>query len=353
MRTHKDINYIQFAFTYLGSFLGVGYVSGRELWEFFGSFGLSGYIGLTISTLLLLFFGIITVELVNLSETQSIAEIVAIHNNKFIKIIITLVTYSSMFAIFVIMTAGAGVILEKILLFDKILGSVLFTLIIFISVICGIYKVVKLLNFIIPILVCSTLFICVKTLNTYDITINLQNINNNPLLNNWFSSTFIYFSTNALASFGTLITIAPLIKNKKHSIAGCVITSLILCLVGAIIILTMSTMPKSINSDLPMLYISLKLSDYFGLIYSFLLFLGMFSAAIGNITALSIKIREKFFNNHKKGAIISASIICISGTIISNLGFAGLIKSIYPILGYFGIPIIFLILLKYIYLKQK
>ena len=44
--------------TFAGSFLGAGYVSGQELWQFFGSFGGGGRLGVLAAMALLAVFGL-------------------------------------------------------------------------------------------------------------------------------------------------------------------------------------------------------------------------------------------------------------------------------------------------------
>ena len=45
----KEIKIIPLATAYAGCFLGAGFVSGQELWQFFGEFGVKGYVGLLIA----------------------------------------------------------------------------------------------------------------------------------------------------------------------------------------------------------------------------------------------------------------------------------------------------------------
>ena len=42
----KQIKTFSLAFTYVGCFLGAGFISGQELWQFFGAFGNWGLCGL-------------------------------------------------------------------------------------------------------------------------------------------------------------------------------------------------------------------------------------------------------------------------------------------------------------------
>ena len=48
----KEIKTWSLAFTYVGCFLGAGFISGQELWQFFGSFGNWGYVGFVLAALL-------------------------------------------------------------------------------------------------------------------------------------------------------------------------------------------------------------------------------------------------------------------------------------------------------------
>ena len=44
----KQIKTFSLAFTYVGCFLGAGFISGQELWQFFGAFGNWGYVGFVL-----------------------------------------------------------------------------------------------------------------------------------------------------------------------------------------------------------------------------------------------------------------------------------------------------------------
>ena len=54
----KEIKTWSLAFTYVGCFLGAGFISGQELWQFFGSFGGGGLLGVLAALALLAVFGL-------------------------------------------------------------------------------------------------------------------------------------------------------------------------------------------------------------------------------------------------------------------------------------------------------
>lgn len=49
----KKIGSFNLGLAFAGCFLGAGYVSGQELWQFFGSFGAKGVAGLLVAVALL------------------------------------------------------------------------------------------------------------------------------------------------------------------------------------------------------------------------------------------------------------------------------------------------------------
>ena len=49
----QKIGTLRLALTFAGCFLGAGYVSGQELWQYFGAFGARGLLGLVLAVALL------------------------------------------------------------------------------------------------------------------------------------------------------------------------------------------------------------------------------------------------------------------------------------------------------------
>ena len=49
----RKIGALRLGLTFAGCFLGAGYVSGQELWQYFGAFGTHGLLGLALGMLFL------------------------------------------------------------------------------------------------------------------------------------------------------------------------------------------------------------------------------------------------------------------------------------------------------------
>ena len=68
----KQIKTFSLAFTYVGCFLGAGFISGQELWQFFGAFGNWGYVGFVLAALLFTVIGILFVRLTQMTQCADV-----------------------------------------------------------------------------------------------------------------------------------------------------------------------------------------------------------------------------------------------------------------------------------------
>ena len=94
-----NINSLRIAVTFAGCFLGAGFVSGQELWQFFGCYGLKGLLGLVLSMTLILVFGVVLMRLANISGTGECDKIIIRKNNKFLR---SFIGFGSVFFLYVL-----------------------------------------------------------------------------------------------------------------------------------------------------------------------------------------------------------------------------------------------------------
>ena len=71
----KQIKTWTLAFTYVGCFLGAGFISGQELWQFFGAFGNWGYLGFFVSAVLFMVIGVMFVRLTQMTKCADMGKL--------------------------------------------------------------------------------------------------------------------------------------------------------------------------------------------------------------------------------------------------------------------------------------
>ena len=104
----KKIGSFNLGLAFAGCFLGAGYVSGQELWQFFGSFGAKGVAGLLLAVALLFFTGIIMILLGRLTRLSEIDKIVVRRDWPLLRGAVTVLELLFLFGVGTIMSAGVG-----------------------------------------------------------------------------------------------------------------------------------------------------------------------------------------------------------------------------------------------------
>ena len=101
-------NALRLGFTFAGCYLGAVYVSGQELWQFFGCFGWQGIAGLLLAVALSFFFGVLLLRLVQRTGCDQTDALVIRRPIPLLRDAVGLLQLFFLFGILVIMAAGVG-----------------------------------------------------------------------------------------------------------------------------------------------------------------------------------------------------------------------------------------------------
>ena len=159
----KEIKIIPLAFAFAGCFLGAGFVSGQELWQFFGEFGVKGYIGLLLACVLLAAFGVIMMRLLQESGIEKAEEIMVPWDVPFLRMAAGLILNIFLLCVVVIMTAGVGATVEQLLAVPAQITSAVFVFLMGVVALLGISGMMKVFSALVPIIVIATMFFAVMS----------------------------------------------------------------------------------------------------------------------------------------------------------------------------------------------
>lgn len=339
-------------FTFAGCFLGAGYVSGQELWQFFGSFGKVGLIGMAISAAMLSAFGIVLTRYVQLTGISDMDKVVIKKDNKILRGIFVALEMFFLFGVFVIMTAGVGAMLNQVFGLNPLVGSALFTICVALTAICGMNGMLTAFSVTVPLLVTmSAIIFAVSGFKNGFSNANFEiSTNENPLLQNWIISAIVFVSYNLFASIGILTPIGKEVKEKKTLYIGIVGGGLLLLLIALGIMLTMAMNPESVSAQLPMLSAAQSINPVFTYIFAFLLFGGMFGTSVSSVFAIDEFVKSRF-KADKKISVLLIVIISLLSFAGSIFGFDKLIGIVYPVCGYLGVAALVLIAVNFMKVK--
>ncbi|MBQ2746549.1 MAG: hypothetical protein IJF35_02400 [Clostridia bacterium] len=350
----KKINFLTFGFIFAGCFLGAGYLSGNELMQFFGDFGTKGIWGLVLSISLIGAFGIMILFIAKKTGAEKFEDIVFPNKNKILSSFFGVLQAVLVFAIIVIMVAGASQLLFDAVHLRPVITAAVFCVVTAIIACTGLGGISKFFSLLVPAVALFTVIAAAALIikngmpnipNTTDLFVN-------ELLGNWVFAAVTYLSYSIFSSVGMISPLISRQKNRRTYIYGTLFGTALLLLIAISILLAVFIVPDSLSAELPMFAAIGGFGKAFSYIYAVLLFGGMFGTALTSLVSLSNYARLKF--NLTNGKTIAATVVfSVAAYLASLFGFDKLIGTVYPLFGYFGILILALILINFIKLVVK
>ncbi|MBO5926485.1 MAG: hypothetical protein J6Q38_02875 [Clostridia bacterium] len=341
------------AFTYAGSVVGAGFLSGQELWQFFASYGYLGMLGFVLAIVLQAGLGYIILNYAFLTRVSEFDKLMVRKDNKPLKAFFVISEVVFIFGVVIIMYAGAGSLIESTFNLNSFWGSIIFATIIIIVAFLGINGIAKVLSMTIPVLTAITLIISILALKKYGYPsfTNVEVTGKTALMPNFVIALILFSVHNLFCSLGVLGPLGCMMKDSKSAFNGMTICSIFLVIIALSVLLPIYSAPEFSKADLPMLEIAKSISAPLFYVYSILLLIGMFGSALSHFVSIMefSFYKIEFLNKKKYLLIIPASILAF---VLSRFGFSKLISVLYPISGYIGIIGLVLIVINYIVVKK-
>lgn len=350
----NKIGTFQLAVMFCGCFLGAGFLSGNELWQFFAAFGIKGLIGAFLSVALIgLFCGFI-IEISIARKTENPERVLLPSRLHKSSMLFGVLQALLVFAIVVIMVSGSSTLVQTLTPINRNFVGIVFCFFLALFVILGTEKIVNAFSVLIPFISVASVIIgiIVITKNVGTFTLPHVSGSGNPLLNNWIVSTVAYLSYSIFSSVGVFSSVSSKIKSRKTLWSGILLGSIIMGVMAAVIIFVIWSVPNAMEAELPMLSAALSLGKLSGVIYALLLFFGMFGAALSCYMALTNYFRIKFVLKNR-AYIIVVILTAFFAFLGSIFGFGDLVGTVYPIFGYVGIIVLVLLGVNFIKLEKK
>ena len=313
-------NVVNVTMVLTGTFIGAGFASGREIWQYFGIFGDFGIFGIALSCLSLSVFTYCTA--CNIKDLGEEAYVKQLCHFKWVNWLLT----GYMLLIFGTMITAFGECLNQTFGFPKFFGVVLMDLVTMVILYFGTEGLVRLSAVITPLIVLGIVFAYLS-----------NNIREVFSYNNFVTSSVVYTSYNVI-SLPFVMSGFKAFLNKKQIMCcsllfGLLIFGLAFCVFG---LLKFSDITVSIP-------IVTSVSSKFGYVLIFVLAMSMLTTAVSN--------GYGFVNGVDFGKKESLVFLGFFALVFSFLSFDFIIKYLYSLFGYIG----FYIVLKnfYIFLKNK
>ena len=339
----------QVAAVFIGTIVGAGLASGREITQFFTLYGYKSFVGIFICGILYILVASMLIKISIKNNLKSYNELITLVSPGFLGKVTDVITSFFLISGAAIILAASGALLHQYFGVTKWIGIILMTTLTLIVLFRDTKGLIEINTVIVPslIIVLSCTFILFIILSKDSFSISY--IKSIPYTKDyWLFSTILYAGFNLLCCSGVLIPLSSEIKSPKIMIWGVVLGSIgltVLCIM--INLMLMFNVPYIFKYEIPLLYIANRFGMLMQMMLLIVIWLEMFSTAVSDVYSVGKTLSHIFKISYKKAVLI---IIAIAMP-ISQIGFANLVKVLYPSFGV--ISVVFIIQCTLFYFRSK
>lgn len=328
---------------FIGVVVGAGFASGQEAMQYFVAFGEWGLWGIALAAALMMVTG---VSILQLGSYFQAVEHTAVYNKIASPVTAKILDWSTLITLFSIgfvMFAGGGSNINQ--QFPSIpvwVGGTVMLILVLLVGLMDVDRVTRVIGTITPFIIIFVVLATGYTILTADVdfaSLNTWAIDNvDTSLPNWWLSALNYTGLNVMTAVSMSIVIGGnFLDNRAVGIGGLIGGFLYLILL-ALLVFALFFEAKDVNGeDMPVLKLITGIHPVLGILMTFVIYGMVFNTAIGMFYALGKRLTR---NNPKRFYPVYAA-SCIIGFILSFIGFQSLVSNVYPILGYLGLLMIF------------
>ncbi len=325
--------------------IGAGFASGQEIIQFFSVYYAGGFFGIVLAGLLFSLVGYIVLDKVFSERINCYDEFLFPMTGYFMGRVVEFIVMLFMSCIMCVMVAGLGNVLMDLTGIAFRYCVVISAAATLLAIMTNIKGIIAISSFISPMLIIGIVLVGVYILATKDTSVFNISGKVRLLTDNWVFSALLYVSYNSILSTVLMTRMLPYLKTKRVSKWGGLLGGGLLCITAIVINSALySFYPHSIISEIPVLGIIQNNSKLLANVYSIVLILAMFTSAVTSGYCLTERISTKLKVNYRFVAVVLCAVVIP----MSSFGFSGLISTLYPVFGYLGLFLLFIILFQFI-----
>lgn len=328
---NKYIKIFQIAVVFIGTIVGAGLASGKEITAFFTCYGLKSFIGIILCGFFYIFIGSLLSKISIRYNLTSYSDVMNTISPNILGKITGIITTLYLISSSSIILAGSGALINQFFGLPKILGTILMLLIAMFFLLKGTNGLIEVNSFIVPGLIITITLITVLYFLFCRDVISIDNLSHfQPQKSGFLLSTILYAGYNTLCSSGVIVPLSSETKDYKIMKWGIIFGSTFLCILCAMInLLLTANQPYIYKYEIPLLLVANRFGPILQAILLIIILLEMFSTEVSDVYSISKSIEHTFNIPFKKGIFIVLAIALP----ISQIGFSNLISTLYPIFG--------------------
>lgn len=338
---------------FIGLIVGAGFASGQEALQYFVAFGTRGIWGAVLAAVLMTITGIAVLQLGSYYQATEHTAVLGRISSRVTSWILDISTIVTLFCIGFVMFAGGGANLQQQFGLPTWIGATVMLVLVLVAGMLDVDKVSTVIGAITPFVIVFIVGATVWTLATSNpdwTTLNLASSTVITSLPNWWLAALNYVGLSIMTAVSMAIVIGGANLDTRAAGLGGLIGGFFFLLMLMLLVLALFVTVSTVGrEDMPVLSLINQLHPVLGVIMTFVVFGMIFNTAIGMFYALGRRLtrrRPSLF----RPVFIAA---CIIGFGLSFVGFRDLVSYVYPVLGYLGILMLFVISVAWLRGREK
>ena len=347
----KKISTLRLGFAFAGTFMGAGYVSGQEIWQFFGRFGAGALPGLVLAVVLMGAIGAMIWDLARSLNITEIDRLVVERDIPALRWTLSAVQAVMLFGFAVIMCAGAVALCVQQWDLPAVPCAVVLSIAVVVVSLAGIPGLVNLFSCLVPVLCAVTVAAAVAAPLMAG---GLPAASAAPAeaFGGWPVSAVVFFAYNTFGAIGILAPIGTMVADRRSIHRSILIGCAILMAIALSVLVAMAAIPGAESAEMPMLSVVTVCFPWLAPAYAVVLLVTMFGATLSCLVALMTFLQEKSAAVRSHRVLWTAGIMA-AALLGSFVGFSNLIGVLYPIFGWCGIGFLILLAIHWLHKRKE
>ena len=346
----KDFTKVfQIAAVFIGTVVGAGLASGKEITQFFTSFGVTSFLGILFCGVFYVLMGSIIAKIGIKYNLNSYSDVLKIISPNLLGKITGVITTFYLISSASIILAGSGALINQFFGIPKIIGSLIMLVLASIFLLRGTNGLIEVNCVIVPSLIATITILTILYFTFCKDSLSIANLTSfQPPKEGIWISTILYAGYNTLCASGVLVPLSTEMKKTKVMASGIFLGALGLTILCSMINLMLTVnQPYIYECEIPLLLVANRFGSIIQALLVMIILLEMFSTEVSDVYSISKTIEQTFKIKFEKGIFIVLAIAFP----ISQVGFSNLITTLYPLFG--TLSLIFITLCIKFYIQHK
>jgi len=341
--TKHWISILLVAATYVGTVVGAGFATGKEIITFFSIHGAFGAIGIAVSGCLFMIVGtkimLISVRIKAYSYQDLNRYLFGDKLGKMVNIFMLIIVI----CVTSVMLSGAGAVFHEQMGLPFQLGIGITLVVCYIVVLNGLKGIFAINSYIVPIMIVFSFFVFISIFTAQPMEI-IGQLRFDFQWDNvaWLLSPFTYSAFNLMTAMVVLVPLGNEIQDEHILKWGGFWGGVILTAILMMSHFSLSAFPETFLFDIPMGEIAQLFGVFIHILFLFVIYGEIFNTVVGNVFGITRQITEIFQLRYHHAVFIIMLVIFI----ISQAGYGKLITVLYPLFGNLSLFMLVLLLVK-------